>query len=56
MPGSRLEVSADAGHMPHDADPSASAAVLTDFLHTTGAARLTADHRQPLLADEADAS
>ena len=47
MPGSRLEVFPDAGHMPHDADPERFAAVLTDFCETTEPARLTADHWQP---------
>ena len=54
MPGSRLEVFAGAGHMPHDADPEHFAAILTDFCDTTDAARLTADHWQPML-DEPDA-
>jgi pimeloyl-ACP methyl ester carboxylesterase len=55
MPGSRLEVFPGAGHMPHDADPERFAAVLTDFCESTDAARLTADHWQPLLRDEPDA-
>ncbi len=52
MPGSRLEVFPGAGHMPHDADPDRFARVLTDFCRATEAARLTADHWQPLLAPE----
>jgi pimeloyl-ACP methyl ester carboxylesterase len=52
MPGSRLEVFPGAGHMPHDADPERFARVLTDFCRGTEAARLTADHWQPLLAAE----
>jgi pimeloyl-ACP methyl ester carboxylesterase len=55
MPGSRLEVFAGAGHMPHDADPEQFAAILTDFCDSTDAARLTADHWQPMLADETEA-
>ena len=55
MPGSRLEVFPDAGHMPHDADPERFAAVLTDFCETTDPAHLTADHWQPLLGNEPDA-
>ena len=47
MPGSRFEVFAGAGHMPHDADPEQFAAILTDFCDSTDAARLTADHWQP---------
>ena len=53
MPGSRLEIFPGAGHMPHDHDPDRFAAVLTDFCHTTDAARLTADHWRPLLAGDA---
>ena len=40
MPGSRFEVFAGAGHMPHDADPRRFAAVLAEFCETTAAARL----------------
>jgi pimeloyl-ACP methyl ester carboxylesterase len=54
MPGSRLEVFAGAGHMPHDADPQRFASILTDFCDTTNAAQLTADHWRPMLADEPD--
>jgi pimeloyl-ACP methyl ester carboxylesterase len=56
MPGSRFEVFAGAGHMPHDADPKYFAAILTDFCDSTDAARLTADHWQPMLSDEPHAS
>lgn len=52
MPGSRFEVFPGAGHLPHDADPARFAAVLTDFCESTDAARLKADHWQPLLGDE----
>src|ERR687890_2442959 len=47
MPGSRLEVFPDAGHMPHDADPERFAALLIEFCRTTEPAQLTADHWQP---------
>jgi pimeloyl-ACP methyl ester carboxylesterase len=52
MPGSRLEVFPGAGHMPHHADPDRFARVLTDFCDNTVAARLTANHWQPLLDDQ----
>jgi pimeloyl-ACP methyl ester carboxylesterase len=48
LPGSRLEVFAGAGHMPHDADPERFAATLIDFCDTTAAAQLRTDHWQPL--------
>ena len=51
MPGSRFEIIPGAGHLPHDADPDRFAALLTDFCETTDAAKLTADHWQPLLGD-----
>ncbi len=35
MPGSRLEIFADAGHFPHHTDPERFLAVLRDFLDTT---------------------
>jgi pimeloyl-ACP methyl ester carboxylesterase len=47
MPGSRLEVFAGAGHMPHHHDPDRFAAVLSDFCATTESARLTTDHWRP---------
>jgi pimeloyl-ACP methyl ester carboxylesterase len=53
MPGSRLEIFPDAGHMPHDQDPERFAAVLADFCATTEAAELTADHWRPLMEGEA---
>ena len=53
MPGSRFEVFPGAGHLPHDADPERFAAILTDFCESTDGARLTADHWQPLLDDDA---
>ena len=54
MPGSRFEVFPGAGHLPHAADPDRFAAILTEFCEGTDAARLTADHWQPLLEDDAD--
>ena len=56
MPGSRLEVFAGAGHMPHHADPERFAATLLDFCATTDAAALTTDHWQPPPADGSGAS
>jgi pimeloyl-ACP methyl ester carboxylesterase len=47
MPGSRLELFAKAGHMPHHQDPERFAAVLGDFCASTEAATLTADHWRP---------
>ena len=52
MPGSRLEVFPDAGHMPHHQDPERFAAVLEDFCDTTEPAHLTADHWRPLLSED----
>jgi pimeloyl-ACP methyl ester carboxylesterase len=52
MPGSQLALFPGAGHMPHNADPERVARVLTDFCQATDAARLTADHWQPLLAND----
>jgi pimeloyl-ACP methyl ester carboxylesterase len=54
MPGSRLEVFAGAGHMPHDDDPERFAAILAEFCGDTEAAELTADHWRPILGDEPD--
>jgi pimeloyl-ACP methyl ester carboxylesterase len=51
MPGSRLEIFPDAGHMPHHDDPKRFAKVLTQFCATTEPARLTTDHWQPLLGE-----
>ena len=51
MPGSRFEVFAGAGHMPHHDDPERFARTLGDFCATTEAARLTTDHWRPLLTD-----
>jgi pimeloyl-ACP methyl ester carboxylesterase len=47
MPGSRLELFAGAGHMPHHADPERFAAVLANFCASTTSATLTADHWRP---------
>jgi pimeloyl-ACP methyl ester carboxylesterase len=52
MPGSHLEIFPGAGHTPHDTDPDRFARVLIDFYRATDGARLTADHWQPLLANE----
>jgi pimeloyl-ACP methyl ester carboxylesterase len=52
MPGSRLEVFAGAGHMPHDADPERFGALLTEFYAGTQAAQLAADHWQPLIEED----
>ena len=49
MPGSRLELFPDAGHMPHDDDPDRFARILVEFCESTEPARLTADHWRPLL-------
>ena len=51
MPGSRLEVFPDAGHMPHDDDPFRFASLLTEFCDGTEGARLEHDHWQPLLGE-----
>jgi pimeloyl-ACP methyl ester carboxylesterase len=51
MPGSRLEVFAGAGHMPHDDAPDRFAELLTRFCDETDGARLTHDHWQPLLEE-----
>jgi pimeloyl-ACP methyl ester carboxylesterase len=53
MPGSRLEVFAGAGHMPHAADPERFAAILTGFCESTEPAELTTDHWRPLLNGDA---
>ena len=52
IPGSRFEVFPGAGHMPHDDDPERFARLLVDFCGETKAARLTADHWQPVQAEE----
>jgi pimeloyl-ACP methyl ester carboxylesterase len=44
MPGSRFEVFAGCGHMPHDAEPERFAELLIEFCETTEPARLTPDH------------
>jgi pimeloyl-ACP methyl ester carboxylesterase len=55
MPGSRFEVFAEAGHMPHAADPERFAALLIEFCDSTDGAQLTADHWRPLMDDGASA-
>ena len=47
MPGSRLEIFPDAGHMPHQHDPERFAAIMADFCETSEPAHLTADHWRP---------
>jgi pimeloyl-ACP methyl ester carboxylesterase len=49
MPGSRLEVFEEAGHMPQEDQPHRFAGVLADFCASTEPARLTHDHWQPVL-------
>jgi pimeloyl-ACP methyl ester carboxylesterase len=49
VPGSRLEVFADAGHFPHLDDPLRFLKVLTDFLATSRPAQLDADRWGELL-------
>jgi len=53
MPGSRLEVFEDAGHMPHADDPRRFARVVTAFCDGTDPAALEADHWRPLLDGDA---
>jgi pimeloyl-ACP methyl ester carboxylesterase len=50
MPGSRLELFEQAGHFPHHDDPIAFAAVLRDFVETTGPARVSPGRMRELLA------
>lgn len=52
VPGSRLEVFADAGHFPHLDDPLRFVRVLTDFMDTTEPARLDAARLSALLRSE----
>jgi pimeloyl-ACP methyl ester carboxylesterase len=47
MPGSRLEVFAGAGHVPHHADPQRFADLLEEFCLATEPAQLGADHWRP---------
>jgi len=39
MPGSRLEIFADAGHFPHHQDPRRFTALISDFINTTSPAK-----------------
>src|SRR4051794_7613393 len=47
MPGSRLEVFAGVGHVPHHADPQRFADLLEEFCLATEPAQLGADHWRP---------
>jgi pimeloyl-ACP methyl ester carboxylesterase len=47
MPGSRLEIFAGAGHIPHHADPRRFADLLEEFCSQTEPAQLGADHWRP---------
>jgi pimeloyl-ACP methyl ester carboxylesterase len=47
MPGSRLEIFAGAGHIPHHAEPQRFADLLVEFCAQTEPAQLTADHWRP---------
>jgi pimeloyl-ACP methyl ester carboxylesterase len=49
MPGSRLEIFADAGHFPHQADPARFVELLTDFIEHTEAAPYEQGHWRELL-------
>ncbi|HYF26124.1 MAG TPA: alpha/beta fold hydrolase [Baekduia sp.] len=49
MPHSRLEVFPGAGHFPFNDDPARFVAVLADFIASTPAARLDAEHVEALL-------
>jgi pimeloyl-ACP methyl ester carboxylesterase len=54
IPGSELVILPDAGHLPPHDDPRRFADALKAFCQSTDAARLTADHWQPLLEDDPD--
>jgi pimeloyl-ACP methyl ester carboxylesterase len=49
IPGSRLEVFADAGHFPHREDPLRFVSVLEDFLRSTRAATIAESRWRELL-------
>jgi len=51
MPGSRLEIFADAGHFPHRSDPERFLAVLTDFIATTAPASFRGEEWRELLRE-----
>ena len=51
MPGSRLEIFADAGHFPHHTDPGRFIEVLEDFVDTTTPVRFSHDRWQHLLRE-----
>jgi pimeloyl-ACP methyl ester carboxylesterase len=52
MPGSHFVSFERSGHMPHDDDPYRFAHLLTEFCEANEAARLTADHWQPLVGEK----
>ena len=52
MPGSRLELFADAGHFPFNDDPDRFVDVLTDFIATTDASEYDEDHVRALMRRE----
>jgi len=54
MPGSRLEVFAQAGHFPHHSDPDRFVAMVEDFLATTEPASYNARRWRDLLRSGAD--
>ena len=51
MPGSRLEIFADAGHFPHHTDPERFVEVLEDFVDTTTPVSFSHDRWQHLLRE-----
>jgi pimeloyl-ACP methyl ester carboxylesterase len=52
VPGSRLEIFAQSGHFPQLDEPQKLVSVLTDFIDSTAAATLDADHWRDLSAVE----
>ena len=54
LPGSRLELLPDAGHMPHRSDPDLFVELLTDFIDTTAPAKHDLATWRRLLAAEAE--
>ncbi|CAO5250030.1 alpha/beta fold hydrolase [Frankia sp. AgKG'84/4] len=56
MPGSRLEIFADAGHFPHHSEPERFCRVLTDFLATTRPANHSARQWRAILREHTRAT